>query len=290
MPTIPQGSTFFHQGRTFPLSANSFKLIFKAKVVIKPGISRHHICKTKKVYPLRIYPTKMNNEQVIVQLKTLKSIRPDQGWVFSTKAQILSQSSREQFSIMDFVKNRAFLVLPSMAIICIAGIFLYNNMISLQTASQEAEALEVMASNLNAIGFNVLQAVNDLENIQEPDKMVKVQQTVASAIANGERIVENVKKMVEEQTTSAAVGPEGRESNFGTETLAVVTQVEKALENMKQTYVQKQKSLAQQLIQDLKTKSLTENQKEILEQAQEYYDNQEFDQALIKAVEVGGNR
>lgn len=231
---------------------------------------------------------KMSQEQIITQLKTLKSIRPDQGWVFSTKAQILSQSSREQFSIMDFIKNRAFLVVPSIAIICIAGIFLYNNMISLQTASQEAEALEAMASNLTAIGFNVLQAVNDLENIQEAGKMAEVQQTIASTIANGEKIVENVKKMVEEQQEEHILAqdqdlPEALPGAFP-EVLAVVIQVEKALEDMKETYIQKQKSLAQQLIQDLKTRSLTENQELLLEQAQEYYDNQEFDEALIKAI------
>ena len=230
----------------------------------------------------------MNENQVITQLERLKSIKPNSGWVFSTRAQILSQGRTERFSIMGWAKARAVLVLPSMAVICLTAIFLFNNIISLQTASQEAQALEAMASNLNEIGFNVLQAVNDLENIQEPGKMVEVQQIIASAIANGEKIVENAKQMAGEQ--AGLIGAEELDNiDTGTidpEVLAVVAQVEEALENMKQTYVQKQMSLAQELIQDLAAKSLTLSQELLLQQAQEYYNNNEFDRALIKAIEV----
>ena len=71
----------------------------------------------------------MNEQEIIAQLKTLRSIRPDQEWVFSTKTQILSesQSHREGFSVGAWLRNPGFLVLPGLVGILLLGIFFYNN-------------------------------------------------------------------------------------------------------------------------------------------------------------------
>lgn len=219
----------------------------------------------------------MNENELVEKIKILKSIKPDQNWVLNTKTQILGQSHRESLSmagITDWLRGRAFLVLPSVIALLLMGIFAYNNLISLEKTSQDAEALEAVASNLGLVYSNLLATAVNLEKVQQADKIVKVKDSVDSALKNGQKLVVAARETAAE---SKKVSPD---------VLAAIVDVENALDRVETVYSEKEKQVAENLIQDLENRSLTEEQQALLEQAKEYYVQGMFNEALIKLLEI----
>lgn len=219
-------------------------------------------------------------EELIFQIKELKSIRAQRKWARATKREILSQAENQGFSIsFDWLRGRAFLFIPSLVALCLAGFLLYNNLIFLWDTSLDAQALEAMAENLKIVQADFMKLKVNVEAVEGPEKMVTFQDSMASAIASGEELVVQMKKAVEKPTIE-------RTSPEAPEVLAVLIEVEQAVSETKEIYLEKQKSLAGQLIEELALKSLTEEQKGLLAEAQEDYAAGRFGEALVKALEL----
>ena len=244
----------------------------------------------------------MTEKELILQLKTLKNIQPEKNWTLNTKTRILGQNSNPVQNVVNWIKNRAFLIVPGLAsltLICFTGLFLYNNVVSLKTAELDAKQLETMALSLNTIESNLLTATVNLEKIQEPDKMLEVQESVSLAIETSKRIVSGLKSMMteeqiiqeqESQKQELLREKDSQEQKTENEqepsVFTVLNEVESAAQDLEQTMLEKQKNLAGKLIIELGVKSLTQDQEALLEQAKQDYDNQDFKGALVKAIQV----
>jgi len=221
----------------------------------------------------------MTENELISKFKDLKSIQPDKKWVLTTKTQILGEPQREQFSL-NWLTNRAFLAVPALIAILIAGIFFYNrNIVSPEIAFVDSAALEAITTGLKTIESNIVHATVDLEKVKEPKRVLQFKEALDLTIESGEKVVDAVKKIVEE--------PKDKKSP---EVLAALTDMESALQDMKEIYAQKQKELAKELIEDLENRELTEEQETLLENAKNYYNEGNFAEALIKAIEVSQER
>jgi len=215
----------------------------------------------------------MREAEVISKIKELKQIQPDKNWILMTKNQILGETQKAGF--LTGLKNWAILVIPVLVIIFLTGIFLYNKEITSPEIAFSPEEIEAISTGLRTVESNITQATADLEKVKEPTKVLEVKESVLSTIENGGKVVKAVKKIVE--TPKKESPPQ---------VLTVIRGVEDALEEMEKTYLEKEKELAKQLIEDLENRELTENQKALLEEAKKYYNEGDFGEALIKVIEV----
>ena len=222
----------------------------------------------------------MNEQELIEKIKILH-IEPDKQWVSLTKKQILNSSPKKMsFGFFNWLFNQGIAVAFGLSIIVLAGVFLYNNMVSFQMAELDVQTLETVISHLGAVQSDLNTAMFDLNKVQDPNQVVQLQETVGLTVASGKKVVQGVKKMVETKAGEKLI------QEKSPDVLTALTEIETTLTDIEETMAQKQKALAEQLISEWEQKSLTEEQQKLLEQAKTYYDNQEFDQALIKAIEV----
>jgi len=221
----------------------------------------------------------MTEKEIISQIQTLKSIRPDEKWVLATKARILSQVDRGQTPVSWW----GVLVVPALMVILIAGIFFYNDILKVPyieqgsvSISPDPAVLEAITTDLETVESDLVKATANLEKVKTPEKVLDVKEKIDATIENGEKIVSAVKSLVKEP----------KDEKVSKKVLVATSGVENALEEMKETYFEKQKELARQLIEELKTKSLTKEQKALLSEAENCYNKGSFSEALIKALEV----
>ena len=158
--------------------------------------------------------------------------------------------------------------------VIIIGVFFYN----IDQNPQETASLELIASELKIATSDFLEAIDSLEKVQTLENALEIKQKVFTAIESGEKVVATAKQVAE---MPEQVSPQ---------VLAAITIMESALEDVEENYAAKQKQLAGQLIKDLKTQELTENQVIALEQAEKYYNDNNFAEALIKAIEASQSK
>lgn len=229
----------------------------------------------------------MNNQEIVQQLQKLELIRPDKAWAQETKKEILgyfpldlerykgifSRWSRVRWSVLvplAFTTMAAF------------GLFLYRNSLSLTRMEADIEsdnqALQTIVEGLKEVRPDLLKVTNSLKEVEEPEKIVNIQETLDSAVESGEKLVQAARKM--------AKAPKAQKREGSGQALAAIASAEEVIQGVKETYLEKQKSLAQRLIDELESKSLTEEQAQFLEEARKNYEEGRFDEALIKALEM----
>jgi len=229
-------------------------------------------------------------EQIIFKIKELQKIEPEKNWIRATKAHILSQeigtglsSSGFRFDF-NFFSSKAVLALPAMLAVLLMGIFFYNkNTLDYKITAADLERLESITNDLRTVESGIVRTTSNLGSIEKPERVLELREMVGLALKNGGKVVGVTKKMAEIPT----------KSEDPAQVFAVMSNVEQAaesveyaLQDMEETYWQKQKELAKDLIEDLEKRSLTENQALLLEQAKNDYNEGKFDQALVKVIEV----
>jgi len=213
----------------------------------------------------------MQESELVAKIKKLKQIRPERAWVLATKTQI--SGKRESLFSFNWLINRVLFVLP-VIVVLLAVVFVYNrNITKPQVVSLDPETLAAITTGLRTAELGIQQISADLGKVNEPKKVAEIKNTVGSTIESGEKLVTTFKKFVKKPAQES-------------QTLAALSRVEDALGNLDQTYADKQKEMAKQLIQDLEGKELTSLQKSRLEEAKTYYNNGDFGEALIKAIDI----
>lgn len=204
----------------------------------------------------------MEEKDLIAKIQALKRIEPEKGWVKTARNQVLGP-------VFD---PKILLFVPA---ILIAGLFYYNNLN--QRLALEKTELEVMTLNLKTLQGNLAKTTVELGKISQPEKAVAVEKDVVSSIERGREVVRVAKEMAKRPKDSS-------------KTLATIDEVEAALSEMEASYAEKQKQLASRMIGDLEKSSLNENQKSLLEEAEECYNKGDFSNALIKTIEASQSR
>ncbi len=232
-------------------------------------------------------------DELILKIKELKNVRPERKWMKATKAKILVEErislrrvfdEAKEMANFNWLKERSYLLVPGFLMVVVIGIFAYNQvMLRRETASVDITALETISKGLRTVQDGINKTTNSLGKIDEPKKAMEIQEMVKAAIEEGGKIVSATQKIVEKP----------KESKNSPQVYSVISGVENAgqdlkyaLEDMEQTYLEKQKEVARTLIEELGAKNLSEENTKLLEQAKNDYNNGLFGEALTKAIEI----
>lgn len=234
----------------------------------------------------------MEDNQLIAKIKQLKQIKPKEKWALLAKNQILGQEQElpepvlktELTSFFAFFRKPAFaftaaITLVMLLIGAIAGFFylgegeqpaeIVKTPAELEQLA-EAEQAQAIVLALEQVQSEIVQATEFLKKIEEPQKILEARNVVVPTIEAVREVIVEAEKL--------EPGIEDQENQI----LAVKTDIDK-LENTldEMTAIQ-----ASRLIQYWETRTLTEIQKQVLEQAKMDYQNGYYNIALINAIFV----
>jgi len=217
----------------------------------------------------------MQNYQVINKIKKLESIKPDKGWVISTKQQILGyELDHSKVSTLDWffiAFKKPALVLSSVLFIgiIITGTILFSNFQGNQPEIAVSNngmlaSLQSLEAKLGEISLS-LDNLENAENQSQALAMAGIIKSTASGIERGVSQIEN--------------------NDYKEQVLAVKIASGKVI----QAAETKQKEMIEFLINDLKQRILSEQDQEYLNKLEQDYNNGEYDQAMIWIQMIGNN-
>ena len=217
----------------------------------------------------------MQNYQVINKIKKLESIKPDKGWVISTKQQILGfELDHSRVSTLDWffiAFKKPALVLSSVLFIgiLITGTILFSNFQGSQPEiavnnNGMLASLQGLETKLGEISLS-LDNLENAENQSQALVMAGIIKSTASGIEQGVSQIEN--------------------NEYKEQILAVKTASGKVIEEAET----KQMQMIDFLINDLKQRTLSKQDQEYLNKLEQDYNNQEYDQAMIWIQMIGNN-
>jgi len=219
--------------------------------------------------------SKITEKDLIKKIEILKEIKPERDWLLNTKKEISGVKGSPIFG--NLLENRAFLFVPSLVTVLIIAVLLYSNLNNIsepKIVSLDPEVLEAITTGLRTVEVDVLKVTQNIEKVKEPKQVLEIKEKVDSTIENGERIVFTFKELIKE--------PDKKPDQV----LTTLNKVEEAFDDLEKTYLEKQKELTKQLIEDLEKENLTQEQELILEQAKQYFEQENYSEALIKAIET----
>ncbi len=220
----------------------------------------------------------MTENELINKIKKLKQIKPEKDWVVLTKNQILGQEQKQTISIFQILfqtkRLKPVFVMATVIILLFVGIagFLHlaeRPVIIVEIPAEPliaAEQVEIITLALEKLQIEIDQTAVSLKKIEDPQKVLEARNVVVPAIVAAREIIVEVAKIETDEQRRVLT--------------TRVNELEKTLEDV--TAIQ-----ARYLIQDLKTRTLTELQKEILEKAKQTYQQGNYHKALINSMMVG---
>ena len=223
----------------------------------------------------------LTENQLIQKIQELKQIKPDKDWAVLCKRRILPESSswQEQLSIIFgnlprlFLQPKPVLAVSITLILLVAGLVFYLDREPTEIAQQlpaELEQAKMIVIALEELQTEVNQATKELKKIQEPQRVLEARNVVVPTIEAARNIIVETERLEQDIR------------NKQDRILAVKTSIDE-LESALDEALAIQ---AKRLIQDLETKTLTETQKQVLEQAKTAYQKGDYNIALINAVFV----
>jgi len=244
----------------------------------------------------------MTEEQLINKIQKLRQIKPSQDWVFLTKKKILGEKTEQSWlsnltivRLLDFeklIKRGLFLkpvYITLITLVVLVGVFGLvrksvpgDTLFVIKKASERSQA--VFVSEAEKPKFNLEQAKKRLEDL------IKIAETnntkkLASAISEYQEKVSEVAKDLIEEKNDEKIKEIIAE-------MKGLKEKEKRIESLGtviERNIDKDYALVQTIIEhikDLEARSLTEEQREILVEIKENIENEDFESALIKSLEI----
>ena len=217
----------------------------------------------------------MQDYQVINKIKKLESIKPDKGWVISTKQQILGyELDHSRVSTLDWffiAFKKPVLVFSSVLFIgiIITGAVLFSNFQGFQPEiADNNDGMLASLQSLEAKLGEISLSLDNLENAEDQSQALIMAGIIKSTASGIERGVSQIEA-----------------NDYKEQVLAVQTaskEVIKAAET-------KQMQMIEFLINDLNQRTLTQDNQERLEKLKQDYNNGEYDQAMIWIQMIGNN-
>lgn len=231
---------------------------------------------------------KTDEYQLIQRIKKLRQIKPRRDWVVFSKKKILGE--REDVRVPGWlctpIRKPAFVVAPLVLVAMIlGGLFVYLNFLPQPSSSpvitegplaevsesqKEREREKQIMASLQGLQKSLEQATADLNKLGESRdtrralQMVEVIKIVAQEV---EGTIDQIKTSNIQSEEVLASLSEVKDNS---------QELEQAAENVRIAI----------LIEYLSRKTLTKEQEKLLREAEEYYDNGEYNQALSKALKV----
>ena len=247
----------------------------------------------------------MTEKDLIKKIQKLKQIKPRQEWVFLCKNQILGQSESKDFSIISVFQNFSSALLNPVKY-CFAAISpkakLFNRVtpaliacliifvlitgfifyfievieekgpieIAQQLSIEELREMGKIVLPMEELRQSVTQTAIEIENIQDPEKVLKVTEITAPIVEKGEKFINEIKKL-----------EEAKKNTLEGQVLAVqIKETENTLDHLERVVETRMAITAEILIRDLENRILTSDQQDILEQIKELFQDGKYTQAL----------
>ena len=235
----------------------------------------------------------MTENELISKIKELKQIKPKQDWVFLTKEQILSK--KEEVSSPSFIRVMRFmfghkLAFSSLVVfLVLIGTFSFaqkslpgDTLFFIKKAVEKSQV--VFVSEAEKPKFKLDQAkkrLQDLTKIAEANDTKKLAPAINEYQASMSEVAETLAKEEDKEKLK--------------EIVLEVQKLEEKEERIKSLSVEMERNIDLDYIlvltiinhiKDLETRSLTEKQREILVEIKEDVENEDFEAALIKSLEI----
>lgn len=230
---------------------------------------------------------KIEKYQLIQRIKKLRKIKPSREWVFFTEKKILGE--REKVRLPDWlffpIKKPAFILVP----LVLVAAYLVGGFVHLNFLPQFSSPLVITESPLAEVSEN--------QKVREQEKQIiaslqGLQKSLEQATADLNKIRESkdTRKALQmvEVIKIVAQEVEGTIDQFETpniqseQVLASLIEVKDNSQELEQAAENVRIAI---LIEYLSRKSLTKEQEKLLREAGENYDNEEYSQALSKALQ-----
>lgn len=228
-------------------------------------------------------------EEIILKIQELKSIKPEKKWVNAVKSQIMGKERwLELFDFgfepnFDWLRSKTIWLGAGSFAIFVFAVFAYNQLYLYSQMAVNTKALETISENLRTVQSEIVRTKDGLGRIEVPEQALGVKDTIGSAIENGGKLVAGTKK-ISDNPGVMMVFPKIFSTLNGLGEAA--DGVNSALQDMEETYLSKQKELAKGLIEDLEKKQLTDEQKTLLEEAKNLYNEGKYDLSLEKVLNI----
>ncbi len=216
----------------------------------------------------------MNERELINKIESLKSIKPKEDWVLSTRNNLFEE---KETPILFFFGKRQVLV-GSMLLLMI-GIFTTVAGGSFSRIAEKGRSYFVSDSESDIILLSEREKQEEIERLslvlsELKDARTEIQREFASSIET--KTEEEIVKIAKDFAPS--ILEIGEKEDMITGTLGVKISDEERSANQE---------IAKLIIQDLERRSLPEGEKALLKEARTKYDNGEFLPSLRIALEIG---
>ena len=215
----------------------------------------------------------MQEYQVINKIKKLESIKPDKGWVVSTKQDILGyELDHSTVSTLDWffiaLKKPALVLSALLIVIIIGGGFLFSGSQGNQPEIADNNGMLASLQSLEAKLGEISLSLDNLENAENQGQALVMAGIIKSTASGIEKGIEQIES-----------------SKYEKQVLAVKT----ASEKVQKEAETKQMQMIEFLISDLKGRTLSPDNQERLEKLEQDYNDGNYDQAMIWIQMIGNN-
>lgn len=234
----------------------------------------------------------MEEKDLIKQLKTLKSIKPNQDWARSVKQGIFANEPVEKtpgffanvFSVLEG-HAVAFSIAAFIGLIAIGGLFYFTSqkdgaayekleglLAKVVSESNESQEMLVSLGELQGKLAGINMAIDNLKNAKDPNQALAMTEIVKVTAEEGKAVVKRIK------------GSNGTLSEL---VLASLVEVEELSEELEQKSYTIQQELFENYLNDLKQRSLSQDDQELLEKAEKLYREGREGEAMILITRIG---
>lgn len=216
----------------------------------------------------------MEEKNLITKIESLKEIKPNREWVFLTRENILGEKRTLLSTYTEFTKS--FFKVPAFAtvatLVLLGGLFVYSqSLISTnQRIANEVAEREVKQNEVKALLSTLTKLRDARTEMQKSFAGVVVSKTEKEKI----EIAKDIAPLIAEM---------GETEEEIIESLGVMGIIMESDESSDSIY----KDLASFLINDSKTRSLTEEDQLLLMEAEELFNQNYYQRALEKFIEIG---
>ena len=232
----------------------------------------------------------MNENQIISKIKLLKQIKPDKDWVVFTKNQILKEkqgfsfSFKELFSYFSLKIFQPAVIIPALLILVIAGFLIFANNLPEQPklAQSPIEQAKVITPAIEELHLAIAQTTEELKKIEteNPEKILEINKAVTSVISESELIISKSQELVKDIELEIDKGINDDAQQEGQILATQLESFQNTVTKIRDYHNQSMARAVEREINNLRDRSLTEEQEQLLEQAEQYFQQGQYNQAL----------
>lgn len=227
----------------------------------------------------------MDEKEIIKQLKELRAIKPNKDWVLLNKGKLLKQGSAEKKERTGWIfvpLGRPALVLSTLALVAVVlvgGLFYFS---ARKTPVVVYENIEGLLNKIISQGQNKEQIVSSLSELQTKLEDIKSSlDGLKNAKDQGQALaVTEVVKATAKRGEEVAITIKNTNRKLSEQVLASFIDLGKKGDSL-------QKEIFEELLRDLKQRSLSQEDRERLEKVEQYYAEGKMDEAMILITKIG---